>query len=255
MYEKHQFRVGFFATCLIDVFRPVVGFAAVKLLEGAGCQVEIPPTQTCCGQPAHNSGDRESAKAIAQQTLEQFHSYDYVVVPSGSCGGMIWNHYPMLFEDDPDFAILARDVGARTYELVSFLTDVMGVTAVHAAFPAKVAYHDSCSSLREMGVSNQPRTLLRTVKGLELVEVDNQESCCGFGGVFSVRYPAISNEMVSRKIMSYKNAGAEAVLGADLGCLMNIAGKLSRDGSMIEVRHIAEVLAGMTDTPPITGKR
>lgn len=253
--ETRPLRVGFFVTCLVDMFRPSVGFAAIKLLEGAGCIVEVPPAQTCCGQPAYNSGDREDTKAIARQVLKLFHGFDYVVIPSGSCGGMLRKHYPALFEDDLDFGPIARDVAARTYELVSFLTDVLGVSAVHAAYPAKVTYHDSCSNLREMGTAGQVRGLLATVKGLELVEAEDRDVCCGFGGTFSIKFPDISNAMVTRKTALYEATGAEVVLGGDLGCLMNIAGKLSRQGSPIEVRHVAEVLAGATDAPPIAGRK
>lgn len=247
-------RIGLFVTCLVDVFRPTVGFAAIKLLEAAGCAVEVPTAQVCCGQPAYNNGDREGAKAIARQVLKAFQAYDYVVAPSGSCAGMLRRHYPQLLAEDIDIAPAANDLAARTFELISFLTDVLHVSAVHAEFPAKVVLHDSCSGLREMGVSTQPRTLLRTVKGLTLVEADDSEVCCGFGGTFSLKHPDISNAMVSRKIAALKATGAEVVLGGDLGCLMNIAGKLAREGSAIEVRHVAEVLAGMTDTPPIAGR-
>lgn len=248
-------RVGFFVTCLVDIFRPTVGFAAIKLLEGAGCFVEVPPAQTCCGQPAFNSGDRESAKALARRVLDLFHGFDYVVVPSGSCGGMLRLHYPALFEDDLDYGPIARDVSARTYELVSFLTDVLGVSAVHAEFPARVTYHDSCANLREMGTVSQPRELLATVKGLELIEAEDRDVCCGFGGTFSVKFPDISNAMVTEKTELYEETGAEVLLGGDLGCLMNIAGKLSRQGSVMEVRHVAEVLAGETSAPPIAGRK
>jgi L-lactate dehydrogenase complex protein LldE len=247
-------RAGLFVTCLVDVFRPTVGFAAIKLLEAAGCSVEVPEGQTCCGQPAYNNGDRESAKAIAAQVLRLFSGYDYVVVPSGSCAGMLKKHYPELFADDPELGPVARDMAARTYELVSFLTDVLGVTAVHASFPKKVTYHDSCSNLREMGVAAQPRALLQTVKGLVLTEAEDTEVCCGFGGTFSVKYPDISNAMVSRKAACYAETGAAVLLGGDLGCLMNIAGKLSREGTPVEVRHVAEVLAGITSAAPVAGK-
>ncbi|MEJ2116669.1 MAG: (Fe-S)-binding protein, partial [Alphaproteobacteria bacterium] len=191
-------RVGLFVTCLVDMFRPTVGFAAVTLLEGAGCAVEIPAAQTCCGQPAYNNGDRENAQVIARQVLQTFHSYDYVVAPSGSCASTIRYHYPELLADDLDYAPLAADLSARSFVLTSFLTDVLSVSAVHAEYHALVTYHDSCSGMREMGVVDQPRTLLRTVKGLMLVEVDDREACCGFGGTFSIKYPDISNAMVSR---------------------------------------------------------
>jgi L-lactate dehydrogenase complex protein LldE len=246
-------RVGLFVTCLVDMFRPSIGFAAVTLLEGAGCVVEVPKAQTCCGQPASNNGDRDDAKAIAKQVLKAFQGYDYIVAPSGSCAGMLRKHYPLLFADDIDLAEAANDLASRTFELVSFLTDVLHVSAVNAEFPAKVTYHDSCSSLREMGVASQPRALLRTVRGLTLVEAKDPEICCGFGGTFSIKYPDISNAMVTSKSTALAATGAEVVLGGDLGCLMNIAGKLSREGSPIQVRHVAEVLAGVTSAPPITG--
>jgi L-lactate dehydrogenase complex protein LldE len=248
-------RVGLFVTCLVDFFRPSVGFAAVRLLEGAGCTVEVPPVQTCCGQPAYNSGDREDAKAIAAQVIEAFGPFDYVVAPSGSCAGMLRKHYPMLFADDLDIGPKAKAVGAKTYELVSFLTDVLNVSAVHAEFDGKVTYHDSCSGLRELGVNGQPRRLLETVRGLTLVEAEDREVCCGFGGTFAVKYPDVSNAMVTRKTDMYRATDADFVLGGDLGCLMNIAGKLSREDSPIRCRHVAEVLAGVTDAPPIAARK
>lgn len=247
-------RVGLFVTCLVDLFRPSVGFAAVKLLEGAGCAVEVPEAQVCCGQPAYNSGDRGDAKAIARQVIEAFQGFDYVVAPSGSCAGMLRKHYPMLFEDDPDMEPRAKDLAARTFELIAFLTDILHVSAVHAKFSGTVTYHDSCSNLREMGTSEQPRALLRTVEGLTLAEAEDREVCCGFGGTFSIKYPDISNAMVTAKTAALKQTGASLVLGGDLGCLMNIAGKLSREGSPIQVRHVAEVLAGETGVPPIAAK-
>jgi len=253
--ETRPLRVGLFVTCLVDLFRPSVGFAAIKLLEGAGCEVGVPETQVCCGQPAYNSGDRGDAKAIARQVIEAFQGFDYVVAPSGSCAGMLRKHYPMLFEDDAETGPRARELAARSFELIGFLTDVLHVAAVHAKFDATVTYHDSCSSLREMGTADQPRGLLNSVDGLILVEAENREVCCGFGGTFSVKYPEISNAMVTAKTAALTQTGAEFVLGGDLGCLMNIAGKLSREGSPIRVRHVAEVLAGVTDAPPISAKR
>lgn len=256
MNERAQpLRVGLFVTCLIDLFRPSIGFAAIKLLEGAGCRVEVPDTQTCCGQPAYNSGDRGDAKAIAAQVIRAFEGVDYVVTPSGSCAGMLKKHYPALFEDDLDMRQPARNLAARTFELITFLTDILHVSAVHAEFPATVTYHDSCSGLRELGIGSAPRTLLQTVKGLTLIEADDREICCGFGGAFSVKYPEISNAMVSAKTAALGRTEADYVLGGDLGCLMNIAGKLSREGSQMRVRHVAEVLAGVTDAPPIAAKR
>jgi L-lactate dehydrogenase complex protein LldE len=253
--RQGSLRVGLFVTCLVDFFRPSVGFAAIRLLEGAGCTVEVPRQQVCCGQPAYNSGDRADTKAIARQVIDAFLPYDYVVAPSGSCAGMIRKHYPMLFEGDLDLAPKAEALAGKTYELVSFLTDVLGVAAVHAEFPAKVTYHDSCSGLRELGIRNQPRRLLETVKGLTLVEAEDLDVCCGFGGTFSVKYPDISNAMVSAKTGMLGATKADVVLGGDLGCLMNIAGKLARENSPMRARHVAEVLAGMTDEPPIAAKR
>jgi len=248
-------RVGLFVTCLVDLFRPVVGFAAVKLLNEAGCEVEVPSAQTCCGQPAYNSGDRADAAAIARQVIEVFEPHDYVVVPSGSCGGMLKKHYPALFGDDPDMKMRAARFGAKTYELIAFLRDVMNIDVVNAQHEGPVTYHHSCTSLREHGVKRQPRELLDSVDGLEFREAKDTEVCCGFGGLFSVKYPTISNSMVSDKVARLAETGAPLVLGPDLGCLMNIAGKAAREGRAIEARHIAEVLADMTDEPPIAGAR
>ena len=249
-------RVGLFVTCLVDLFRPTVGFAAVKLLADAGCTVEVPRRQTCCGQPAYNSGDRGNAKAIAVQVLEAFNGYDYVVAPSGSCAGMLRIHYPELFANDPAKLPLARDLARRTWELVSFLVEVCGVRAVAADWRRHITYHDACSGLRELGVKRQPRQLLASVAGLKLEELPGAEVCCGFGGTFCIKYPEISDKMVSDKATDIAETGAEAVLAGDLGCLLNIAGKLCRQGRQIEVRHIAEVLAGMADNvPPIGAPR
>ncbi len=244
-------RVGLFVTCLVDLFRPTVGFAAVKLLEEAGCTVEAPRAQTCCGQPAYNSGDRADTRAIAAQVIAVFEPYDYVVAPSGSCAGMIREHYPTLFADDAAMRKRAQALAARTYELVSFLTDVRGVSRVAARFEGTITYHDSCSGLRELGVKQQPRKLLATVQGLRLAELPGAEICCGFGGTFCVKYPAISNKIVSEKTADIAATGAGTLLAGDLGCLLNMAGKLKREGRPIAVRHVAEVLAGMTDGAPI----
>jgi L-lactate dehydrogenase complex protein LldE len=244
-------RVGLFVTCLVDLFRPAVGFAAVKLLEDAGCTVEVPRAQTCCGQPAYNSGDRADAVAIAARTIEAFEGYDYVVAPSGSCAAMLREHYPALFTDDPGMAAKAQGLAGRTHELVSFLTDVRGVAGVEARFPGSVTYHDSCSGLRELGIKDQPRALLATVEGLTLAEHADAEVCCGFGGTFCVKYPDISNTMVSEKAGAVEGTGADTLLAGDLGCLLNMAGKLKRRGAKVSARHVAEVLAGMTDQPAI----
>ncbi len=244
-------RVGLFVTCLVDLFRPSVGFATVALIERSGCTVEVPDAQTCCGQPAYNSGDRADTAAIAKQVIAAFEDYDYVVAPSGSCAGMIAKHYPMVLADDPEWSKRAEALGEKTHELISFLTDVRGMSDVAAAYEGTVTYHDSCSGLRELGIHDQPRRLLATVDGLHLRELPDADVCCGFGGTFCVKYPDISNRMVSNKTEAIVSTGAETLLAGDMGCLMNMAGKLQREGANIRVRHVAEVLAGMTDAPAI----
>jgi len=244
-------RVALFVTCLVDLFRPSVGFAAVKLLEEAGCIVEVPPLQVCCGQPAYNSGDRATTRAIAEQVIRAFEGFEAVVAPSGSCGGMLIHHYPGLFDDDPTMKARAEDLASRSHELMSFLVDVLGVKQVAAHYDGTITYHDSCSGLRELGVKQQPRQLLATVRGLEIREMRTPEVCCGFGGTFCVKYPEISNAMVGEKSADIAATGADTLVAGDLGCLMNMAGKLQREGSPVRVRHVAEVLADMGDTAPI----
>jgi L-lactate dehydrogenase complex protein LldE len=244
-------RVALFVTCLVDLFRPSVGFAAIKLLEDAGCTVEVPPLQVCCGQPAYNSGDRASARAIAGQVIDAFEGFEAVVAPSGSCGGMLAHHYPGLFDDDPPMKARAENLAGRSHELVSFLVDVLGVKSVAARYDGAVTYHDSCSGLRELGVKDQPRRLLDSVQGLSLKEMKTPEVCCGFGGTFCVKYPEISNAMVAEKSADIAQSGADTLLAGDLGCLMNMAGKLQRLGSPVRVRHVAEVLADMAGLAPI----
>ena len=247
-------RVGLFVTCLVDIYRPTVGFAAIRLLERAGCQVEVPRAQTCCGQPAYNSGDRVTTREMARGILDAFGGFDYVVVPSGSCGGMLREHLPHLFDDDPNMKARADALGAKTHELVSFLTDIMGVAMVDAAYAGTATYHDSCSGLRELGVKAQPRRLLATVDGLTLTEMAEPEVCCGFGGTFCVKYPAISTRMVTDKTRDIVATGADTLLAGDLGCLLNMAGRLKREGSAVKVRHVAELLAGMTEQVPPIGE-
>ncbi|MGH6798197.1 MAG: (Fe-S)-binding protein [Roseiarcus sp.] len=248
--RKSQPRVGLFVTCLVDIIRPTVGFAAVKLLEDAGCKVVV-PSQTCCGQPAYNSGDRGSAKRLARQAIDAFEDCDYVVAPSGSCGGMLIKHYPGLFAGEPELAERAERFAEKSHELISFLVDVMGVDKVEARYEGTVAYHDSCAGLRELGIKGQPRRLLAGIEGLTLVELSGAEICCGFGGLFATKYGELSNAIVARKADDIRGAKADTVLAGDLGCLMNMAGKLSREGSPIKARHVAEVLAGMADGPAI----
>jgi L-lactate dehydrogenase complex protein LldE len=243
-------RVGLFVTCLVDLIRPSIGFAAVKLLEDAGCDVEV-PSQTCCGQPAYNSGDRRDARALAEQVIAAFEPYDYVVAPSGSCAGMLKCHYDGLFLGDGEWEARAIAFGDKVHELVSFLTDVRGMTKVEASFAGTVTYHDSCSGLRELRIRAQPRRLLNSVRGLTLTELQDADVCCGFGGTFCVKYPDISNAILERKTEAIAASGAATLLAGDLGCLMNMAGKLQRQNIPVATRHVAEVLAGMTDVPPI----
>jgi L-lactate dehydrogenase complex protein LldE len=243
-------RVGLFVTCLVDLIRPRIGFAAAKLLEDAGCVVEV-PRQTCCGQPAFNSGDRATARAIAESVIADFEPYDYVVVPSGSCAGMIRAHYPELFAGEPDWAPRVDTFCGRVYEIASFLVDVLKVERVNAFYEGTVTYHDGCSGLRELGIKRQPRLLLTSVAGLSLTEMKEPDVCCGFGGTFCVKYPEISNSIVEKKVANVAATGAPMLLAGDLGCLMNMAGKLQRMGSSVAVRHMVEVLAGMAHEPAI----
>jgi L-lactate dehydrogenase complex protein LldE len=246
-----RMQVALFVTCLIDSFRPSAAFAAIKLLEEAGCSVAVPASQTCCGQPAYNSGDRETARDIARLTIAAFETFPHVVVPSGSCAGMLSKHYPTLFdpETEPSWHARASGFASRVKELTAFLADDLGVDFTGRAFPCRVTYHDSCSSIREMGVAAQPRKLLKSMDGLELAEMSDREVCCGFGGAFSIKYPDISNAIVSQKAARALETKADVLTGADLGCLINIAGKLAREGKPMDVRHIAEVLAGDVSEP------
>ena len=243
--------IGLFVTCLVDLMRPSVGFAAVKLLQAAGFAVTVPAAQTCCGQPAYNSGDDEDARAIARRVIAAFEGFDYLVAPSGSCAGTIKVHYPRLFAGDTDMAKRAEDLARRTHELTSFLSDFMQVTDSKAEYRAKVTYHDTCSGLRELAVKTAPRALLGRVQGVELAESEGAETCCGFGGTFCVKYPDISGHMVDAKADDVIASGAAVLLGGDLGCLLNIAGRLKRRGAAVGVRHVVEVLAGMTGGPAI----
>ncbi len=248
-------KVALLVTCLVDFFRPTVGLASVKLLEDAGCEVIVPEAQTCCGQPAYNNGDRKDAQDIARRVIDKFESFDFVVVPSGSCAGMLHAHYPKLLEDDTAYGERAQSLADKTFELVFFLHEIVGVERVEATYEGTVTYHDSCSALRELKIKVEPRALLNSVDGLSLKEMSDTDSCCGFGGTFCVKYPEISNKMIEAKTKEIAACGADTVLSADLGCLLNIAGKLKREGSDVKVRHVAEILANMTEAPTIGGKK
>ena len=240
-------RVGFFVTCLVDLMRPSVGFAALKLLEAGGADVYVPAAQTCCGQPAYNSGDRADAIVLARKLVAEFEGCDYLVAPSGSCSGMIRTHYADLFATDAAMLARVQALAARTFELTDFLVNVLKVTSVPGTYTGKITYHDSCAGLREMGVKSQPRALLATMPGVELTEMAECETCCGFGGTFSIKFGEISTRMADNKCQHVGNAGAGAVVLGDLGCMLNIEGRMRRRGDLhTRVLHVAEVLAGVT---------
>ena len=243
--EGRRPRVGLFVTCLVNTMRPSVGFAAVRLLEQAGCEVEVPAAQSCCGQPAYNNGDYDTTRSLARQLIEAFEGYDYVVGPSGSCMSTIRNDYPRLMADDPAWSARASALAQRSHELMSFLVDVLHAAAPAAVFEGQATYHDSCSGLRGLGVKAQPRELLAGVGGLQLTEMADTEVCCGFGGTFCVKYPEISTRMADDKLANASKTGADTLLGGDLSCLLHLAGRARRQGLPIRVFHAAEVLAGM----------
>lgn len=240
-------RVGLFVTCLVDLMRPRIGFAALELLEAAGCDVLVPPTQTCCGQPAYNTGDRAAARLLAKKLLAEFEHCDYVVLPSGSCAGMVRRHYPELFADDAALATRMAELAAKTYELTDFLVNVAKIERLPRGglMTGEITYHDSCSGLRELGIKQQPRALLSKCQYVTLKEMSGAEECCGFGGAFSVKFGELSAAIAARKCDHIRASGAQTVVGGDLGCLLNIEGKLRRMGDeTTQVLHIAEILTG-----------
>jgi L-lactate dehydrogenase complex protein LldE len=238
-------RVGLFVTCIANLMRPAVGFAALRLLQAAGCEVVVPAGQTCCGQPAYNSGDFETSRTIARKWAQDFAGCDYVVVPSGSCAGMIRVHYPRLFAESDTQGEAVRQLAARTWELTAFLVEVVGLSQPPGWYQGKITYHDSCSGLRELMVKTAPRTLLARMPGLVLEEMDGCETCCGFGGTFAVKFGEISSHLADNKCAAIHATGAQAVVAGDLGCLLHIEGRLRRLGdTTTQVLHVAEVLAG-----------
>jgi L-lactate dehydrogenase complex protein LldE len=238
-------RVGFFVTCLVDLMRPSIGFAALKLLEAGGVEVVVPGAQTCCGQPAYNSGDRADTIALARKVVAEFEGFDYLVAPSGSCSGMIRTHYPELFSDDPAMLARVAKLAARTYELTDFLNRILKLSLLPGTFAGTATYHDCCAGLREMGVKTQPRELLAKLPGLQLKEMPECETCCGFGGTFSIKFGEISARLADNKCDNIVGSGADAVILGDLGCMLNIEGRLRRRGdTTTRVLHVAEVLAG-----------
>lgn len=244
-------RLALFVTCLVDLIRPRVGFAALSALEAAGCEVVVPDAQTCCGQPALNSGDRRTAEKMARRNIALLEGYEAVVVPSGSCAATIRVHYPEILEHDAKWLPRARALAGKTFEILAYLDEVRGWRPEGVSLPATATYHDSCSGLRELGIKRQPRRLLGAVEGLALKPLKGEETCCGFGGTFCVKYPAISNAIVGEKAAAIDAAEADLLLSGDLGCLMNMAGKLHREGSAVRAFHTVEVLAGMGDGPAI----
>ena len=238
-------RVGLFVTCLVDLMRPSIGFAALRLLEAGGATVVVPLEQTCCGQPAYNSGDRADARALAAKVVAEFEGCDFLVAPSGSCSGMIRTHYADLFSDDPAMLARVEALAAKTRELTDFLVGELRLASVPGRFAGTVTYHDSCSGLREMGVKSQPRALLAKVPGLKVSEMAECETCCGFGGTFAVKFVEISTRLADNKCGHIAASGADAVVLGDLGCMLNIEGRLRRRGdAKTRVLHVAEVLAG-----------
>jgi L-lactate dehydrogenase complex protein LldE len=237
-------KVQLFITCILDTIYPEIGEDVVTVLERAGCSVDFQPRQTCCGQPSFNAGLHDQARKMAKHTIEVFEKASGpLVVPSGSCAGMIRHHYPDLFKDDKEWLLRALALADRTFEFTEFLVDQLGVADVGATFPSKVTYHSSCHLYREMGIDRQPRLLMQNVRGLELVELPDTTDCCGFGGVFSLEHPEISAEMMKRKIANVESTGAPLVVSCDAGCMANINGGLHRMGKPQRALHIAEILA------------
>jgi L-lactate dehydrogenase complex protein LldE len=234
-------RVGFFVTCLVDLMRPSIGFAAIQLLEAGGADVYVPPAQTCCGQPAYNSGFHAEARTVARAQLALFSKPYPVVVPSGSCAGMMKRHYPSLFAGDRDEEA-ARDFAGRIVELTVFLSDVLRVSLTDRGARTRVTWHSSCHAMREMGITAQPRALLAQLENVELAPLERESECCGFGGTFAVREPEISAAMAEDKAADVARTRAGTLLSADGGCLLNIAGRLAADGKAVRSTHIAEFL-------------
>jgi L-lactate dehydrogenase complex protein LldE len=236
-------KVSLFITCLVDQFFPEVGMSMVSVLRRLGVEVDFPTAQTCCGQPAFNSGFSSEARELARRFIGIFENSEYIVAPSGSCTSMVRVFYKELFHDDPEWQKRAESLASRTYEFTEFVVDVLGVDDVGASYRGKVALHQSCHLLRELNVKTAPQRLLNSVKGIELVELERADACCGFGGLFSIKYPEISSGILEDKIGSVDKSGADVLVACDVGCLMHIAGGLSRQDKATRTMHIAELLA------------
>lgn len=241
-------KVSLFITCLIDQLCPNVGVAAVDVLEKAGCEIIFDERQTCCGQPAFNTGYRKEARKFAERFIEIFESSDaeYIVSPSGSCTAMV-KHFYELFPDDKNWRERAEKLAEKTFEFSSFLVNVLKIEKINAKFPGKLTWHDACHGLRDLNIKNEPRKLLHNVENAEFVELNGADECCGFGGTFSVKYADISTAILDRKIENIENSEADVVVACDASCLMQIGGRLSRKGSKIQAKHIAEILASQDD--------
>jgi L-lactate dehydrogenase complex protein LldE len=242
--KMRSLKITLFIQCLVDAIWPHVAEAMVRVLRRLDLDLECPTDQTCCGQPAFNSGYRREAHVAARRFIEIFETSETIVSPSGSCVYMVRHHYPELFRNEPRWRERAEKIASRTYEFTEFLVDVLGVQDVGARYPGRITYHDSCHLLRGIRVQEQPRRLLRSVAGAELVEMKNSDYCCGFGGAFAVKYPDISSAMVTDKLNHILNSGADTVVGCDTGCLLNISGAIRRKGLPIRTMHIAQILAG-----------
>jgi L-lactate dehydrogenase complex protein LldE len=236
-------KVSLFITCLVDQFFPDVGISTVRVLRKLGAEVDFPSAQTCCGQPAFNGGFTHEARDLARRFISIFEGSEYIVAPSGSCTSMVRVFYPELFKDDAQWRSRAESIAGRTYEFTEFIVNVLGVEDVGASHRGRVALHQSCHLLRELKVKTEPQRLLKAVKGIELVELEHAESCCGFGGLFSIKYPHISGGILQEKIDNINRSGADLIVASDVGCLMHIAGGLSRQGAAAKTMHIAELLA------------
>nr|WP_320013698.1 (Fe-S)-binding protein [uncultured Desulfobacter sp.] len=233
-----------FIQCIVDGIYPEVGEAMVKLFQRLGITMDYPENQTCCGQPSFNSGYRKEATKAAKHYIETFEDSETIVCPSGSCVAMVRYHYPELFENEPTWKQRAIAVGKRTFEFTEYLVDVLNIENTDAYYDGTITYHDSCHLKRHLGVAAQPRALISKVKGAKFVEMKKSDTCCGFGGAFSTKYPDISTAMVKEKVENILDSGADAVVGCDMGCLMNIKGYLTRHNLNVRVMHIAQLLAG-----------
>jgi len=237
-------KVSLFVTCLVDQLWTSIGVSSVEVLRRVGCEVEFDQRQTCCAQPAYNTGYLDEARQVARRFIsifEESHA-EAIVSPSGSCTAMV-HHYPQLFADDPEWLSRSKSIAAKTHELSSFLVRVLKIEDVGASWSGRLTWHDACHGLRDLNLKSEPRTLIRNVRGAEFVELENADACCGFGGTFSVKYPEISLAILDQKIEAIERAGVQAVVSGDASCLMQIGGRLSRKGSKVRVMHLAELLA------------